>query len=139
MGRGGEVDVRNQGGGEAAEGAGGGRGGETDAGKGETGGGETGRTAARSDVAGVREYGRVEVSGTGGITARGWPKSGTSSKTRMDREGGTPWARDCYSREKLHAVHRAGVTVSVGSRGAHTELPAVLTAEKAMQEVRGTE
>ena len=54
MGGRGEVDMRNRGGGEAAEGAGGGGGGETDAGKGETGGGEMDGVAACSDIAGVR-------------------------------------------------------------------------------------
>ena len=108
-------------------------------GKGETGGGETGGAAVHSDVAGVGEGSRAEASGTGGVAAGGWPKLGTSSKTRMDCKGGAPWAGDCYSQEKLHVVHRARVALSVGSRGARTELPAVLTAEKAMQEVRGTE
>ena len=60
-GGGGEVDVRNRGGGEAVEGAGGGRGGETDVGKGETGGGEMGRAAAHSDVAGVGEGSGAEA------------------------------------------------------------------------------
>ena len=95
-GGGGEVDVRNQGGGEAAEGSGGGGGGEADVGKREAGGGETGRIAAHSNIAGVREGGRAEVSGAGGVAAGGWPKSGTSSKTRTDREGGAPWAGDHY-------------------------------------------
>ena len=57
MGGGGETDTRNQGGGEAAEGSGGGRGGETDAGKGEAGGGETGGTVVRSNIAWVGEGG----------------------------------------------------------------------------------
>ena len=61
MGGGREVDAGNQGGGEAAEGAGGGRGGETDAGKGEAGGGEMGGTAVCSGIAWVGEGGRAAL------------------------------------------------------------------------------
>ena len=53
----------------------------------------------------------------------------------MDHEGGAPGAGDSHPQEKLHMVCHAGVTVSVGPGGGHMELPAVLTAEEAMQEV----
>ena len=137
MGRGGEVDMRNRGGEEAAEGAGGGGGGETDVGKGETGGGEMEGVGARSDVVGVGEGGRAEASGAGSVATGGWPKLGTSSKTRTDCEGGALWAGDHYSQEKLRVVCCAGVALSVGSRGARMELPAVSTAENTLSEVQG--